>query len=54
MDQKMQYKVSAMEGIDSTNQASSTLRYTGRVHYSFWGTENLPLYFSTYLGEKRF
>ncbi len=53
MDQKMQYKVSAMEGIDSVNQASSSLRYTGRVHYSFWEPENLPLYFSTYLGEKR-
>ena len=53
MDQKMQYKVSAMEGIDSVNQASSSLRYTGRVHYSFWEPENLPLYFSTYLGEKK-
>jgi hypothetical protein len=53
MDQRLQYKVAAMEGIDSTNQAGSTLRYTGRVHYSFWEPENLPLYFSTYLGAKK-
>jgi hypothetical protein len=53
MNQKMQYKVSAMEGIDSVNQASSSLRYTGRIHYSFLEPENLPLYFSTYLGDKK-
>ena len=53
LDQKMQYKFSAMEGIESTDQASSSLRYTGRIHYSFLEPENLPLYFSTYLGEKK-
>ena len=53
LDQRMQYKVSAMEGIDSANQVSSSLRYTGRLHYSFWEPENLPLYFSTYLGTKK-
>jgi hypothetical protein len=53
LDQRMQYKVSAMEGIDSANQVSSSLRYTGRIHYSFWEPENLPLYFSTYLGTKK-
>jgi len=52
-DQKLQYKVSAMEGIDSANQAGSTLRYTGRVHYSFLESENLPIYFGTYLGAKK-
>ena len=53
MDKRLQYKISAMEGIDSTQQASSTLRYTGRLHYSFWDPEDLPLYWSTYLGTKK-
>lgn len=53
MDKRLQYKFSAMEGIDSTNQPSSTLRYTGRLHYSFWDPEDLPLYWSTYLGTKK-
>jgi hypothetical protein len=53
LNNKMQYKLSAMEGIDSTNQVSSSLRYTGRIHYSFLEPENLPLYFSTYLGNKK-
>jgi len=53
LDNRLQYKVSAMEGIDSSNAPDSDFRYTGRVHYSFWEPENLPLYFSTYLGEKK-
>lgn len=53
MNQKMQYKVSAMEGIDGTDTPSSNLRYTGRVHYSFWDPESLPLYFSNYFGAKK-
>jgi hypothetical protein len=53
MNQKLQYKLALMEGIDSANQPSSTLRYTGRIHYSFWEPENLPLYFGTYLGKKK-
>lgn len=52
-DNRFQYKISAMEGIDSSNTPETNLRYTGRVHYSFWDPENLPLYFGTYLGEKK-
>ena len=53
MGQRLQYKLSAMEGIDSADQPSSTLRYTSRIHYSFLDPEKLPLYFGTYLGEKK-
>ena len=53
MDQRLQYKLAAMEGVDSADQPSSTLRYTARFHYSFLEPENLPLYFGTYLGKKK-
>jgi hypothetical protein len=53
MDNRVQYKVSAMQGLDSpTESPKSSLRYTARGHVSLLEPETLPLYFGTYLGNK--
>ncbi|GAB4388914.1 MAG: selenite/tellurite reduction operon porin ExtI [Thermodesulfovibrionales bacterium] len=53
VDDKVQYKLAAMKGIDSSDSPKSNLRYSARVHLSLLEPENLPLYFGTYLGRKK-
>lgn len=53
MDDKVQYKLAVMEGIDSPDSPKSNLRYSGRVHLTLLEPENLPIYFGTYIGRKK-
>lgn len=52
-DDRIQYKVAAMKGLDRRDAPGSNLRYTARVHLSLLEPENLPIYFGTYLGKKK-
>jgi hypothetical protein len=53
LDNRVQYKLSAMQGIDDPlNTPKSNLRYTARAHVSLLDPETLPVYFGTYLGQK--
>lgn len=53
VENRLQYKLSAMEGLDSPDSPETSLRYTARLHYSLFEPESLPLYFGTYLGKKK-
>jgi hypothetical protein len=52
-DNKIQYKVAAMKGLNRRDAPESSLRYTARVHLTLLDPENLPIYFGTYLGKKK-
>lgn len=52
-EDRIQYKVAAMKGLDRRDAPGSSLRYTGRVHLTLLEPENLPIYFGTYLGKKK-
>lgn len=52
-EDRIQYKLAAMKGLDRRDAPGSSLRYTARVHLTFLEPENLPIYFGTYLGKKK-
>lgn len=52
-DNKVQYKLAAMQGLNSGDEPKSNLRYTARAHLTLLDPEDLPLYFGTYLGKKK-
>jgi hypothetical protein len=53
LQNKVQYKLSAMQGLNSGDEPKSNLRYTARAHLTLLDPEDLPLYFGTYLGKKK-
>ncbi len=50
---RVQYRLAAMNGNDSSADPKSSLRYTGRLHVSLFEPESSLVYAGTYLGEKR-
>ena len=53
LDAKLQYRVMVANGRDDSAAPSNKLRYTGRVHYTFWDPEYNYGYLGTYLGTSK-
>lgn len=53
LDAKLQYRVMVADGRDDEYAAKDNMRFTGRVHWSFWDPEYDYGYLGTYLGTRK-